>query len=244
MQLGRRLPWFACLGFVVGGGVGWWLWYWYKRGKQFALRDRLVPADAIVVVAGTRGNLDFLHGKIKTAVKLFQKGYATYIIASGRFSVAVGGHPQQRISEDEIKEAVAQGRLSPGDLPVALSTWDCSLGAVYMGEMMRHLGVPADRILLECRSLNTKENAEYVLQLLEQYHLRRIILVSSPFHQLRSYLTFKKVLSPHGIDILNYHAETSEWHPAFWFLNPKNRSLVRSEIERIHRYLLLKPDQG
>jgi uncharacterized SAM-binding protein YcdF (DUF218 family) len=28
----------------------------FMRGKRFALRDRLQPADAIIVLAGTRGN--------------------------------------------------------------------------------------------------------------------------------------------------------------------------------------------
>src|SRR5438552_3355033 len=36
------------------------------RGKQFALRDRLRKADAIIVLVGTRGNIQFLNGKIRT----------------------------------------------------------------------------------------------------------------------------------------------------------------------------------
>ena len=36
---------------------------------------------------------------------------------------------------------------------------------------------------------------------------KRIILITSPFHQLRTYLTFAKVLHPYGIEILNYSAD-------------------------------------
>ncbi len=44
------------------------IWFvFYLKGKQFALRDRLQKADAIVVLAGTRGNIQYLDGKICTA---------------------------------------------------------------------------------------------------------------------------------------------------------------------------------
>jgi hypothetical protein len=35
----------------------------FLKGKRFALRDRLRQANAIVVLAGTRGHLAFLDGK-------------------------------------------------------------------------------------------------------------------------------------------------------------------------------------
>ncbi len=46
------------------------------QGKKFAIRDRLQKADAIIVLAGTRGNIKFLQGKIATAVYLYQQGWA------------------------------------------------------------------------------------------------------------------------------------------------------------------------
>jgi len=89
---------------------------------------------------------------------------------------------------------------------------------------------------LRNRRCATRENAEYVLTILKQYQMRRVILVTSPFHQRRTYLTFAKVLQPHGIEIINYYAETGEWHPLTWFLSAEHRRLVRSEIERIEKY--------
>jgi hypothetical protein len=65
--------------------VLFWLIF-YIRGWRFALRDRLKKADAIIVLAGTHGNIKFLDGKIATAVKLYHEGWAPYIIGSGRFS--------------------------------------------------------------------------------------------------------------------------------------------------------------
>ena len=66
--------------------------------------------------------------------------------------------------------------------------------------------------------------------------MHRVILVTSPFHQLRTYLTFAKVFQPRNIEIINYYADTGEWHPATWFLSAKHRKLVKGEIERIKKY--------
>ncbi|PRX40895.1 DUF218 domain-containing protein [Planifilum fimeticola] len=98
------------------------------------------------------------------------------------------------------------------------------------------MGVPAENILVENESLHTRENAEYVLTLLKKHHFSHVILVTSPFHQLRTYLTFAKVFQPYDIEITNYYADTGEWHPATWFLSKEHRNLVSSEVERIKLY--------
>ncbi len=209
--------------------------FFYLKGRRFALRDRLQHADAIVVLAGTRGNIEFLRGKIATAVHLYQNGWAPYIVCSGRFSVKVTDTPDL-ISMSELQEAVALGRIQEKDVAPAARSWDVALGAHYMCDQAVQMGVPQDAVLIEGDSLHTKENAEMVLALAKKRQMRRIILVTSPFHQRRTYLTFAKVLQPHGIEILNYYADTGEWHPATWFLSPEYRKLVQSEEERIEKY--------
>ncbi len=212
------------------------LWFAFiRQGKRFALRDRLRKADAIVVLAGTRGKLAFLEGKIRTAVSLYQQGWAPFLLCVGKFSVKVTTTPQL-ISQEELRVAVAAGRLEEKDLPGAEKSWDTGLGALYMREQAIQMGVPQEVVLAESESLHTRENAEYVLSLLKEHEMRRIILVTSPFHQLRTYLTFAKVLHPHGIEIVNYYAATDEWHPLTWFLSAEQRKLVKSEQERITRY--------
>jgi uncharacterized SAM-binding protein YcdF (DUF218 family) len=207
----------------------------YMRGRRFARRDRLRRADAIVVLAGTRGNIRFLDGKIRTAVRLHQRGWAPYIICSGRFSAKVTDSPTL-LPLEELEQAVAQGRIQQKDLKRAAETWDGALGACYIRDQAITMGVEPSVLLVEDRSLHTRENAEYVLALLKERDLRRVILVTSPFHQLRTYLTFAKVFQPHGIEIINFHADTGEWHPATWFLSAEHRKLVQSELERIKLY--------
>jgi uncharacterized SAM-binding protein YcdF (DUF218 family) len=212
------------------------LWLpFFLKGRRFALRDHLRPADAIVVLAGTRGNLAFLQGKIRTAVQLYRAGWAPKIICSGKFSAKVTETPTL-MPIPELQAAVAQGRLQERDVAPAAKTWDIALGACYMRDQAIQMGVPPEAVLVENDSLHTRENAEMVLALLQQYHMRRIILVTSPFHQQRTSLTFAKVFQPHGFEIINHYAETGEWHPATWFLSSEHRKLVKSEEERIKTY--------
>lgn len=208
----------------------------FLQGRQFALRDRLQKADAIVVLAGTRGNIKYLQGKIRTAVRLYQQGWAPYIICSGGFSVKITETPTH-FTADELQAAVDAGRLQPKDVPGALKSWDKGLGAGYMKQQAIEMGVPADALLLEDTSLHTKENAEHTLALLQKKDIHStVILVTSPFHQKRTYLTFLKAFQPYNVRILNYYAETGEWHPATWFFSKEHRKLVKSEIERITLY--------
>jgi uncharacterized SAM-binding protein YcdF (DUF218 family) len=209
--------------------------FFYIQGKRFALRDRLKKSDAIIVLAGTRGNIKFLDGKIATAVKLYKEGWARYIIGVGKFSLKITDRPQL-IPAKELQLAAAQGRIQEKDLKGALEKWDMGLGATYIREQVIASGVLSEQVLIEAESLHTRENAEYVLQLLKQHGMRRIILVTSPFHQLRTYLTFAKVFQLDQIEIINHYAEADDWHPLTWFLLPEHRKLVKSEQERIKTY--------
>jgi len=205
------------------------------QGKQFAIRDRLQKADAIIVLAGTRGNMRFLRGKIATAVRLYQQGWASYIVCAGKFSVKVTETPTL-ISVETLREAVVARRIQEKDLSQAAKNWDTGLGADYMRDQAISMGVPSQSVLAEPESLHTRENAEYVLRLLKQHQMHQVILVTSPFHQQRTYLTFAKVFQPYGIQIINYYAEADEWHPLTWFFSTDHRGLVTSEKERIKKY--------
>jgi uncharacterized SAM-binding protein YcdF (DUF218 family) len=207
----------------------------YTQGRRFALRNKLKQADAIIVLAGTRGKMTFLHGKIRTAVRLYQQGWAPTIICSGKFSVKITDTPQH-IPLEELQLAVAKGRIQEKDVKGASEKWDVGLGAGYMREQVIQLNVPAQNVLAESESLHTRENAEYVLEILKKHQMRRVILVTSPFHQLRTFLTFAKVFEPYGIEILNYYADADEWNPLTWFLSKEHRHLVKSEQERIKLY--------
>jgi uncharacterized SAM-binding protein YcdF (DUF218 family) len=228
----------AAIGIGIGALVGAALAAYvslHRIGQRVALRDPLRPADVIVAVAGTRGNIAYLDAKIRTAVRLYSDGWAPCILFSGRFSRKVGDRFKP-IPLDELEQAVAQERIDPSHLPSARETWDAALGANYMRERAIALGVPADRIITEEQSLHTRENAAFTASIVVEHSMKRIILVASPFHQLRTYRAFREALPQGTVEITNYHAETSEWHPTWWFLSASARQLVTGELRRIRKY--------
>jgi uncharacterized SAM-binding protein YcdF (DUF218 family) len=65
-----------------------------------------------------------------------------------------------------------------------------------MRELLVTLGIPKERIVLEARSLTTRDEAVMVATMLQAQGLSRVILVTSPNHMRRSLRSFRAV----GID--------------------------------------------
>src|SRR5260363_294084 len=75
--------------------------------------------------------------------------------------------------------------------------------AEVCGGILRGLGVAASELLLETKSMNTYQNAQFSRALLEQLHPDRIALVTSGFHIRRSLLYFAHF----GIDASGIRAD-------------------------------------
>src|SRR5258708_3842576 len=168
----------AAVALASAGTAATWLTL-YLQGKRFALRDHLQHADAIVALAGTRGNIKFLDGKTDTAVRLYRAGWAPKLLFAGRFSAKVTDTPQL-IPREELELAAVTGRIERQNVPAAAQTWDVSLGACYMRDRAIQLGVPAKDILVESASLHTLENAQFTAKALAERGMRSVILVTSP----------------------------------------------------------------
>jgi hypothetical protein len=81
MQKNKFIASLVGIGFLALMPMIAWLLL-FVRGKQFAVRNRLRKADANIILAGTRDNVAFLHGKICTGVLLSLQGWTPYLIAS------------------------------------------------------------------------------------------------------------------------------------------------------------------
>ncbi len=104
-------------------------------------------------------------------------------------------------------------------------------------------GVPENSIQLENRSSNTRQNAENVLKMAAENSWKKIILVTSPHHQLRAHLSFKKVNEKLGsrIKIINYPPTRYSWFDFVESSRGKNKKVLRflyifSELYRILKY--------
>lgn len=66
---------------------------------------------------------------------------------------------------------------------------------------LKHLGVPADRILAEPDGYSTYTQAVRCVPILKRHKARTILLVTSPTHSRRAARIFRRVLRPEGIAV-------------------------------------------
>lgn len=86
------------------------------------------------------------------------------------------------------------------------------------------LGVPPHHIITEEKSIDTYENAQYVKEIVDKYHFKKIVLITSAFHMKRSYLLFNKrfkEIVPYPTDYQTSRGgyDTLNFLPNAWNLN-------------------------
>lgn len=76
-----------------------------------------------------------------------------------------------------------------------------------------YAGVPAQDILLEERSRNTRENATYTKELLQQHpELKKLLLITSAFHMRRAKGCFEKVGLAFSTFPADFHTHDRSFH--------------------------------
>lgn len=96
-------------------------------------------------------------------------------------------------------------------------------------------GVPEEDIEVEALAQTTKQNAERVKQLLVEVGgggAKRVILVTSPYHQRRASLEFR-ALAGDGITIINHPIQNDPDWSKVWWLTPRGWWLAVGELVKI-----------
>ena len=112
-----------------------------------------------------------------------------------------------------------------------------SYPARVLKDRLIKLGVPNNRIILEEKSQQTQEQAMEVMDLVKKRQWKRIILIASPFHQLRAFLTFLKAMQKNNlkIEIINAPAKDIPWFKKSpW--GPTRFELFKDEFKKINEY--------
>ena len=137
---------------------------------------------------------------------LYQGGFAKTIVITGN-NTLVG--PNLRPGEND---------LSVDDLVI----W------------LKNHGVPSANIILETNSLNTAEQAKNVILLAKEKGWKHVILVSSPYHQPRAFLTFlqQQHLNP-NLKFINQPALDLSWNEWAGGRVKTRIELVRDEALKI-----------
>ncbi len=93
-------------------------------------------------------------------------------------------------------------------------------------------GVPRNAILIEEDSRTTAENAEKTRNLLKQYSINEVILVTSAYHQRRASLEFQKRAGGE-LKIINHPVSTDSQWERYWWTTPAGWWLSMSELSKI-----------
>lgn len=103
--------------------------------------------------------------------------------------------------------------------------------AYEMKQLALKAGVPESAIYIDEEATSTKENAINTQQILENIGAKKIILVTSGYHQRRSKLTFEKFTS--GITIISHPVPNDKDWSIWWWTMPRGWWLAGTEIVKI-----------
>jgi uncharacterized SAM-binding protein YcdF (DUF218 family) len=97
------------------------------------------------------------------------------------------------------------------------------------------LGVTQSALHFEEVGSNTREEAERAMELAKEKGWKTILIVTSPHHQYRTFLTFLKAMRDANLDLALVNAVAPlPWdEPTPW---GTRRSFLPQEFDRIHRY--------
>ncbi len=101
-------------------------------------------------------------------------------------------------------------------------------------------GVPASAILVEEDSADTYENAQNTARIITNQNIKSIILVTSPYHQRRASIEFRRALGK-DFKIINHSTSDENWRRSAWWKNTYSLNLTLSEFQKIIFLHLSKP---
>ncbi len=104
--------------------------------------------------------------------------------------------------------------------------------AAAMAAAARKAGVPAEAIALDEAAANTRQNAAGVAAIVNRQGYKSVILVTSPYHQRRAYVTFHRALGP-ALTITNHSSFDENWRRSHWWATPYSRNLTFSELQKV-----------
>ncbi len=104
--------------------------------------------------------------------------------------------------------------------------------AVAMRQQALEAGLSDDNILLDEDAQNTYENARNSKRLIDDLGAKKIILVTSPYHQRRVGQTFKKVLGP-TYTVIGSSAVDSRWSKSNWWQSGFSFNISMSELYKM-----------
>ncbi len=104
--------------------------------------------------------------------------------------------------------------------------------ALAMARAAEAAGIPDSAIELDEIAENTRENAAGVAGIVKREGYTSIILVTSPYHQRRSEITFHRSLGQ-SFAIINHSSVDQDWRRSHWWATPTSRNLTMAEVQKV-----------
>lgn len=104
--------------------------------------------------------------------------------------------------------------------------------AAAMRQQALEAGLSDDNILKDEDAQNTYENATNSKRLMDSIGAKRIILVTSPYHQRRTNQTFEKVLGKE-YKVIGASAVDSRWSKSSWWHSGFSFNISTSELYKL-----------
>ena len=112
--------------------------------------------------------------------------------------------------------------------------------AIWMRDRLLDLGVPSEDILLELEAANTTENVLASLMVLQRSiglnHIQRLLIVSSPYHMKRCYLTLTTYM-PDWISYSFCSDDREFGQRNNWWQDETEKARIVKELHSIQRYV-------
>ena len=100
-------------------------------------------------------------------------------------------------------------------------------------------GVPEASFILDDRTASsTFSEATHVKSIIDKAHYKSIIIITSPIHTRRAWLTFKEVLKDSKVDLMVYGSPYSDFSPEDWWKNRRYTKKVIIEYQKLLYYIL------
>ncbi len=112
--------------------------------------------------------------------------------------------------------------------------------AVTLGRQLEEWGISKDRIILDEKALNTRENAVNTQRIAKERNLERVLVVTSAFHMLRSAECFSAVGMKVDTLAVDYRAHEHAPRLAEWLPRAGNLATTSAMVREIAGRLIYR----
>jgi uncharacterized SAM-binding protein YcdF (DUF218 family) len=148
-------------------------------------------------------------------------------------AIVLGGELGERV-EDAIR-LYKQGYFNYLIVTGGPIAWQTTEAAIMKKQAILG-GIPADKIIIEDKSLSTYKNAVDTKPIVTKYGFKKVILITSPYHTRRAAFIFRKVYRGLPIKLIVRAAEPNQYTSFVrtkWWKDYESRQRVLEEYLRV-----------